>query len=82
MLVFVPVAFVLQFAHVEASWIFVASGIAIIPLAGILGEATEHLAEHVGPGIGGLLNATFDTAAVEYCGTCGAGSVILSAQYP
>ena len=48
---------------VEASWIFVVSGLAIIPLAGILGEATEHLAEHVGPGVGGLLNATFGNAA-------------------
>jgi len=62
-LVFVPIAAFLHFTHAEASWVFVASGIAIIPLAGILGEATEHLAEHVGPGIGGLLNATFGNAA-------------------
>ncbi len=51
LLVFVPVAFILQYAHMEASWIFVVSGLAIIPLAGILGEATDYLAEHVGPGI-------------------------------
>jgi len=63
LLVFVPVAFLLHLAHAEGTWVFIASGLAIIPLAGILGEATEHLAEHVGPGIGGLLNATFGNAA-------------------
>jgi hypothetical protein len=36
-----------------------ASCVAIIPLAGLLGEATEHIAEHAGEGIGGLLNALF-----------------------
>jgi Ca2+:H+ antiporter len=63
LLIFVPITFALELAHAGASWIFIASGLAIIPLAGILGEATEHLAEHVGPGIGGLLNATFGNAA-------------------
>ena len=63
MLIFIPITFVLQFMHAGGTWIFVASGLAIIPLAGILGEATEHIAEHVGPGIGGLLNATFGNAA-------------------
>jgi Ca2+:H+ antiporter len=36
---------------------------AIIPLAGLMGRATEALAERLGPGIGGLLNATFGNAA-------------------
>ena len=62
-LIFFPIAFVLHFTHADGTWIFVASGIAIIPLAGLLGEATEHLSEHVGPGVGGLLNATFGNAA-------------------
>jgi len=62
-LVFVPIAFILQFTHVSGTWIFIVSGLAIIPLAGLLGRATEHLSEHVGPGIGGLLNATFGNAA-------------------
>ena len=35
---------------------------ALIPLAWIIGEATEHAAEHTGPGIGGFLNATFGNA--------------------
>ncbi len=63
LLIFVPITFIMQSLHFEGTWIFIASGIAIIPLAGILGEATEHLAEHVGPGVGGLLNATFGNAA-------------------
>jgi len=42
---------------------FVAACLAIIPLAGWLGTATEHLAAKTGEGIGGLLNATFGNAA-------------------
>jgi hypothetical protein len=38
-------------------------GIAIIPVAGLMGRATEHLSERVGSGVGGLLNATFGNAA-------------------
>lgn len=44
-------------------WIFIVSGVAIIPLAGLMGRATEHLADTMGAGIGGLLNATFGNAA-------------------
>lgn len=43
--------------------LFIVSCIAIIPLAGWMGHATEHLAERMGQGIGGLLNATFGNAA-------------------
>jgi len=43
--------------------LFVCAGLAIIPLAGLMGKATEALAAHVGQGIGGLLNATFGNAA-------------------
>src|SRR3954469_19986543 len=65
LLVFVPVAFLLEYFP---SWhndtaLFICSGLAIIPLAGIMGRATEHLAEHLGQGVGGLLNATFGNAA-------------------
>lgn len=38
---------------------FVASIVAIVPLAGLIGSATENLAIHTGPRVGGLLNATF-----------------------
>jgi len=64
LLVCVPVAAGLELlrpaAHVA---IFVFAGLAIVPLAGWLGKATEHLAEKTGEGIGGLLNATFGNAA-------------------
>jgi len=64
LLVFVPIAIVLELVvHASAEWIFVASCLAIIPLAGLMGKATEHLGEHLGDGIGGLLNATFGNAA-------------------
>jgi Ca2+/H+ antiporter len=36
---------------------------AVVPLAGWMGSATEELAEHLGHGVGGLLNATFGNAA-------------------
>jgi Ca2+:H+ antiporter len=41
---------------------FVVSAIALIPLAWLIGEATEHAADHTGPGIGGFINATFGNA--------------------
>ena len=63
LLVFVPVAAALQLAGASAGWRFLASALAIIPLAGLMGEATEHLTARLGPGIGGLLNATFGNAA-------------------
>ncbi|MBI4550897.1 MAG: calcium/proton exchanger [Candidatus Latescibacteria bacterium] len=63
LLVFVPVSAVLEVVHADPVWVFTASALAIIPLAGLMGEATEHLAQQTGPGIGGLLNATFGNAA-------------------
>src|SRR5438552_3764998 len=58
LLVFVPISVVGALAHLQ-TLAFVASAIAIVPLAGLLGESTEQLAAHVGPRLGGLLNATF-----------------------
>lgn len=64
MAVFFPVALVLRFVMPDESvWIFVTSALSIIPMAGWMGEATEHLAARLGPGAGGLLNATFGNAA-------------------
>jgi Ca2+:H+ antiporter len=63
LLIFVPIAVILEFMHANPIAIFVASGLAIIPLAGWMGRATEHLAEKIGQGLGGLLNATFGNAA-------------------
>ena len=59
LLVFVPIAIVLEFTHGAAIAIFVSSAIAILPLAGLIGHATEDLAARSGPQVGGLLNATF-----------------------
>jgi Ca2+:H+ antiporter len=62
LLVFIPIAFAVNLLHLGGGWLFVTSAAAIIPLAKILGTATEDLALRVGPGIGGLLNATFGNA--------------------
>src|SRR4051795_4447238 len=42
--------------------LFVLSAVALIPLAWLIGESTEHAAEHTGAGIGGFLNASFGNA--------------------
>jgi Ca2+:H+ antiporter len=42
--------------------LFILAALALIPLAWLIGEATEHAAHHTGPGIGGFLNATFGNA--------------------
>lgn len=63
LLVFIPIAVILHYANAPGFWVFAASGIAIIPLAGWMGKATEALSEKLGAGIGGLLNATFGNAA-------------------
>ena len=44
-------------------WVFITACLGVLPLAGLMGEATEQLAERTGPTIGGLLNATFGNAA-------------------
>jgi Ca2+:H+ antiporter len=63
MLVFVPVSFWLGLTHAAPTAVFVVSCLAVLPLAGLMGESTEHLGHHTGPAIGGLLNATFGNAA-------------------
>jgi Ca2+:H+ antiporter len=64
LLLFLPVALVLEHGvHASALSIFITSSLAIIPLAALMGRATEQLAERVGEGVGGLLNATFGNAA-------------------
>ena len=64
LLIFLPVTIALEFLMPGAhTFIFIASCLAIVPLAGWLGHATEELAHHTGEGVGGLLNATFGNAA-------------------
>jgi Ca2+:H+ antiporter len=65
LLVFVPIAIVLRFwpGGANPTALFICSALGIIPLAGLIGAATEALAARVGAGIGGLLNVTFGNAA-------------------
>jgi len=65
MLIFVPIVLGIELLHVEVPplILFILSGLAIIPLADFIGEATEELAIHIGPKWGGLLNATLGNAA-------------------
>src|SRR4051812_23264516 len=64
LLFFVPGAIGLHFVHPEwSAAIFVCGCLAIIPLAGFMGDATEAIAARAGSGVGGLLNATFGNAA-------------------
>ncbi len=63
-LLFIPVAIGLEnLAPQRHLLIFIASSLALLPLAMWLGRATEQLAERMGEGVGGLLNATFGNAA-------------------
>ena len=62
LLIFVPVAFVLEYLPVADTWIFGVSALAILPLAGLIGRATKELAVRTGSTVGGLLNATFGNA--------------------
>lgn len=58
-----PGALLSEALHASPLLTFILAALAIIPLAGMIGDATESLAERVGPMIGGLLNATFGNAA-------------------
>jgi len=62
MLLFVPISIVMYFMKAPPIWMFVVSCLAIVPLAGLMGTATEELAKYQGASIGGLLNATFGNA--------------------
>jgi Ca2+:H+ antiporter len=61
--IFVPLAAVLERVRPEEhTWIFFTACIAIIPVARLIVEATEHLSTYTGEAVGGLLNATFGNA--------------------
>jgi len=63
LLVFIPLAALAHALHWGGIATFAFAALAIVPLAGLMGEATEHLAARLGAGVGGLLNATFGNAA-------------------
>ncbi len=63
LLLAIPLAIIAELAGWGPIWVFGFSALAVIPLAGYIGEATEALAHITGPQIGGLLNATLGNAA-------------------
>ncbi|MDQ6907272.1 MAG: calcium/proton exchanger [Chloroflexota bacterium] len=63
LLVLVPISILLAVVHANPPLVFAVSALALIPLAGFLGRATEEVALYTGPRLGGLLNATFGNAA-------------------
>jgi Ca2+:H+ antiporter len=63
LVLFAPMALVLEFTHSEPLLIFIFAAIALIPLAKLIGDSTEHLAIHYGTTIASLLNVTFGNAA-------------------
>jgi Ca2+:H+ antiporter len=58
LLVFIPASLIAEFTH-QPLPTFIGAALAIVPLAGLIGRATDQLAIRVGPRLGGLLNATF-----------------------
>jgi Ca2+:H+ antiporter len=59
LLILIPVAVALDWAAAAAPLIFLVAALAIVPLAALIVHSTEQVAEHTGPAVGGLLNATF-----------------------
>lgn len=62
LLIFSVLAIVLDFLHIPPLVIFVVAALGIIPLAALIGQSVEEVAEHTGEQIGGLLFATFGNA--------------------
>ncbi len=63
LLLAVPASAGLAWQGAADTLVFLVACLGVVPLAGIMGEATEQLAERSGSAIGGLLNATFGNAA-------------------
>src|SRR5689334_23756750 len=63
LLLFVPAAIAAEFMHASPVVIFALSALAIVPLSGYLGKATEEIAAYTGPTLGGLLSATLGNLA-------------------
>ena len=63
LLIFVPLAIILELVHTDHIVLFVAAALGLIPLAKLIGDSTEHLAAYYGSTLGSLLNVTFGNAA-------------------
>ena len=62
LLLAIPVSIFLWLSGAPQTLTFLASGLALVPLAGLIGQATEDIAARSGPALGGILNATFGNA--------------------
>ncbi len=62
LVIFIPIAVILQYGGGGSTVIFITAALGVIPTAALMGRATEELAARSGPGIGGLLNVTFGNA--------------------
>ena len=58
-----PLSLLLRWQQGTSIWVFVTAAVSLVPAAGLIGTATEHLARRAGPTLGGFLNATFGNAA-------------------
>src|SRR4030095_210357 len=63
LLLVAPVSWWMALRGETSLWLFITAAITLIPAAGLIGEATEELANRSGPTLGGFLNATFGNAA-------------------
>ena len=63
LLIAAPVSWWLDWQAAGPMWVFGVAAASLIPAAGLIGAATDHLAERAGPTLGGFLNATFGNAA-------------------
>src|SRR4051812_13417657 len=63
LLIAAPLAVVAKLLGLSSLVVFALAALGIIPLAALIGKATEALTAYLGPKLGGLLNATFDNAA-------------------
>src|ERR671931_261532 len=61
-LVLAPLTFLADLLHAGDVALFALAAAALVPLAWLIGEATEQAGHHTGPGIGGFINATFGNA--------------------
>jgi Ca2+/H+ antiporter len=62
LLILIPVAIGLSWSRANPILVFLASALAIVPLAGLMGDATDALAKFLGPTVGSLLNASLANA--------------------
>src|SRR4029079_4620781 len=58
-----PASWIADWTAPGSPWVFITAAVSLVPLAGLIGQGTEHLAARSGPAWGGFLNATFGNAA-------------------